>query len=88
MNATDIEIIKCMINNSTWKSPEKNIVYKFNNNKELLINGNNHLQYSLKTNNEKIELQIGHEKKYEIEYINDFVLKLHNGIESFRIMPD
>ena len=88
LNNMDINVIKCMIIDSTWNSPEKKVVYKFGNGNELSINGKNHLKYSINFNNNNIELQLGSEKKYNIEYVNDFVLKLYNNNESFRIMPD
>jgi hypothetical protein len=84
----DIETIKCMIDNSTWNSHEKKAIYEFVNGSSLSINGKNQLQYSINSCNDRIELQIGSEKKYNIEYINDFVLKLYNSNESFMIMPE
>ena len=80
--------IKCMINNSTWISHEKNTVYRFINNSHLSINGKNHLRYSINTCNNYIEIQLGSQEKYQIEYVNDFILKIFNTNESFNIMPE
>lgn len=84
----DVEIIKCMISDSTWNSPDKKAVYNFINDNNLSINGRNLIKYSLKANNDNIILQIGSEKKYNVKYINDFVLELHNSNESFRLIPE
>jgi hypothetical protein len=84
----DKETIKCMINNSTWNCPEKKVVYKFVSGNIVSVNDKSHLHYSINLHNDKIELQIGSEKIYNIEYVNDFILKLYNANESFRIMPE
>jgi len=84
----DKKIIKCMINDSTWKSIDKKTVYKFFNGNSLSINGKNHSHYSINSRNDKLELQLGLEKKYNIEYVNDFILKLKNDNESFCITPE
>jgi hypothetical protein len=84
----DKETIKYMINNSTWKNPAKKTVYKFANENALSINGENHLHYSIHSRNDKIELLIDSAKCYNIEYVNDFTLKLYNNNESFIIMPE
>jgi len=83
-----IETIKCMTNNSTWVDNENKNIYKFFNNNDLAINGKNHSHYSINSSYNKIELQMGLGKKYNIEYVNDFILKLSNRNESFRIMPE
>lgn len=83
-----VETIKCMLNNSTWVSPEIKSVYSFVSGCEMYINGQNFFHYSINLHNDKIELKIGTEKKYNIEYVNDFILKLYNSTESFRIMPE
>ncbi len=77
-----------MINDSTWKSIDKKTVYKFFNGNSLSINGKNHSHYSINSRNDKLELQLGLEKKYNIEYVNDFILKLKNDNESFCITPE
>jgi hypothetical protein len=82
------ETIERMITNSTWNSPEKKTVYKFVDGNILSINGKNHSHYSINSGNDKIELKLSPEKTYNIEYVNDFILKLSNNNESFRIMPD
>lgn len=84
----DIKTIQCMLNNSTWFSPEKRVVYSFSGGDNISINGNPHFHYTINSHNDNIEIQIGYEKKYKIEYINDFILKLHNSTDSFRLMPE
>ena len=84
----DKNIIKCMLNDSTWKSIEKKEVYKFFNGNSLSINGKNHSHYSVNSNNDEIELQLGLEKRYNIEYVNDFLLKLKNDKDSYYITPE
>jgi hypothetical protein len=84
----DKKTIKCMINDSTWKCIEKKTVYKFFNGNSLSINGKNHSHYSINSKNDEIELKLGLEKKYNIEYVNDFILKLKNDKESFFITPE
>ena len=85
MNA---EIIKKMVNNSTWNSIENMTVYNFVSENEISINGKSHIPYSLNLQNDKLELQIGTECLYNIEFVNDFKLRLYNNNESFSIMPD
>lgn len=77
-----------MINNSTWYSYEKKCSYEFMSNNKLSINGVNHRHYSINSNNNKVELLISSGVKYNIEYVNDFVLKLYNKDEAFRLMPE
>lgn len=85
MNA---ETIKSMIQYSTWNSQENMSVYNFISENVISINGKSHLPYSLNLQNDKIELQIGTECLYNIEYVNDFKLRLFNNSKSFSIMPD
>ena len=82
------ETINKLINNSVWSDPESKVSYNFSNEHELTINGQNHLNYFIKCVNKKIEIQIGDEKRYLIEYVNDFTLKLHNGKETIKLMPE
>jgi hypothetical protein len=82
------QIIKSMLNDSTWKSPEKKDFYKFVNGDVLLVNGKDQFSYSIDSQNNKIVLQLGSEKTYSIEYVDDFNLKIFNNIESFSITPD
>jgi len=84
----DKETICNMIINSTWKNHEKSNIYKFITGNMLSINGRNNLQYSVNINIDKIELLMGSEKRYYVEYVNDFTLKLYNNDESFNIMPE
>jgi len=84
----NIETIKSMINNSTWIRIENMTVYNFVNENVILINGKSHLPYSLNLQNDKIKLQIGTECLYNIEFVNDFKLRLFNNSESFSIIPD
>ena len=77
-----------MITDSTWKCVEKKTVYKFFNGNSLSINGKNHSYYSINSQNDKLELHLGLGKIYNIEYVNDFNLKLKNDNESFAITPD
>ena len=83
----DKKIIKCMLNDSTWKCLEKKTVYKFFNGNSLSINGKNHSHYSINSRKDKLELKLGLEKIYNIEYVDDFKLKLNNDNESFSIAP-
>jgi hypothetical protein len=84
----DLDIIQGMINDSVWKNPDNEIIYQFANGKDLSINGKEPLSYKITFKDNKIQLLIGLEKSYNIEYINDFILKLCNTTESFRIMPE
>jgi hypothetical protein len=84
----NIKTINTLINNSSWADPESRIVYNFSNGKDLSINGKDHLNYFIKAVNKKIEIQIGDEKRYIIEYVNDFSIKLHNEKETIRLRPD
>ena len=84
----DKETIKRIINNSTWNSPEKKNIYRFANGNILSINDENHSNYSINSYNNKIKLKLGPEKIYYIEYVNDFMLKLSDSKESFRIIPE
>jgi len=84
----DKETIKRIINNSTWNSPEKKNIYRFANGNILSINDENHSNYSINSYNNKIKLKLGPEKIYNIEYVNDFMLKLSDSKESFRIIPE
>ena len=84
----DIVTIKSMLNNSTWYSYEKNTSYEFFNGNSLSINGVNHLHYSIASQKDKIELQISSGIKYNVEFVNDFTLKLYNNNEAFRLMPE
>jgi hypothetical protein len=84
----NIETIHGMINNSTWTDKASKRVYRFANGKDLSINGKNHLEYSLNTLDNKIILELGSEKKYFVDYVNDFNLWLSNGEEKFKIMPE
>jgi hypothetical protein len=84
----NVETIKSIINNSIWSSIEKMTIYNFVSDSVISINGQSHLEYSLYEHNDKVELQIGSEGKYIVEYISDFTLRLYNNYESFSIMPD
>ena len=77
-----------MLSNSIWKSSEKNTIYQFTNGNFLSINGKDHIPYSINSNSNMIELLIDSTTSYNIEYIDDFTLKLCNKIESFIIMPE
>jgi hypothetical protein len=83
----EIEIIKGMIDNSTWIDPEKQTTYKFAENNQLFINGKNHMQYNVKKSKNQILIQLGSGSMYIIEYVNDFILYLHNFKERFMITP-
>jgi hypothetical protein len=80
--------IKWMINNSTWVNPQSETTYRFTNNKELAINGTNHQQYSVSSQNNQVLLQLGTQAKYFVKYINDFNLMLFNDREKFNITPE
>lgn len=82
-----IEIIKDMINNSTWINPESQTIYKFTKNNELYINGKNHLRYLLKRCNNQVVMKLGSKQRFFIEYINDFNLQIYNDEDVFRITP-
>lgn len=83
----EIEIIKGMINNSTWVNPENQTIYKFTGKNELYINGENHMRYLLKRCNNQVVIKLGSQKKYFVEYVNDFKLEIYNDKEIFRITP-
>ena len=85
MNA---ETIKTMISNSNWNRIDNMTVYNFVSENTISINGKSHIPYSLNLQNDKLELQIGTECLYNIEFVNDFKLRLYNKSESFNIMPD
>ncbi|NJO91880.1 MAG: hypothetical protein HC831_25130 [Chloroflexia bacterium] len=80
--------IERMLNNSSWINPEEKIVYKFINAGFLSINGAEYLPYSINSVNNRIVLQIGTDKSYNVEFVNDFILRLYNNKESFRITPE
>ena len=80
------EIINKMIDNSSWIDIKNNIIYKFTNRKNLLINGKSNLQYTLDSLGNKIVLQLG-TNLYMVKYVNDFILDLCNDIENIRITP-
>jgi hypothetical protein len=40
----EVEIIKGMIHNSTWIDPQEGTIYRFSENNQLSINGENHIQ--------------------------------------------
>ena len=84
----NIETIQGMINNSTWTNPENKHVYQFCNGRDLILDGKDHVSYSLNYSENKVVLQLGPKKKYFIEYINDFILSLYNNEEKFVIMPE
>jgi hypothetical protein len=84
----NINTINSLINNSSWTDFENRIVYNFSNGKDLEINGQNHLNYLIRCANNEIKIQLGEEKTYSVEYVNDFNIKLHNGKETIRLMPD
>jgi hypothetical protein len=80
-------LIERILNNSIWINPENKIVYKFSNDGVLSIEGGEYFPYSINSSNDYTELQIGAKKRYNIEYVNDFILRLHNSKENFRITP-
>jgi hypothetical protein len=82
------EIISNVIDNSTWVSDENDTIFKFSNGKDLAINEENHLHYSLRCFDNKVEIQMGNKKRYHIDYINDFTLCLYNSNEKFIITPE
>jgi hypothetical protein len=84
----NIEIINKMINNSTWICPKSSNTFKFTNGKDLSINGKNHLNYTLTAVDNKIVIQIGSNKSYYVDYVNDFNLYLYNSNEKFWIVPE
>ena len=83
----DTNIIKGMINDSTWTNPDNSNVYKFSKGRELAINGKNHLQYSLHSLENKTVLKLDKHGQYYVDYVNDFILKLYNDSEIFSITP-
>jgi hypothetical protein len=87
-NTMETKIIKNMVNNSTWINPDAKIVYKFINDSVLSIDGVENLPYSINSVSDKIVLQIGTDKSYNVEFVNDFILRLYNNKESFRITPE
>lgn len=84
----NIETIKWMINDSTWRDSENWTLYKFTNGKDLSINGKTHLNYAIKTDEGKIMMLMGAEKQYTVEYVNDFVLRLCNQTEQLKLIPE
>ena len=83
-----ISIIHSLINNSTWNTAENNLIYKFENGKDLWINGNNHMEYSLKWKKNKVQIQLENDKKYFVEFVNDFTLNFYNDSERIVIRPE
>lgn len=84
----DIEIINSLINDSTWSTKDNNAVYRFENGKDVYINGNAHCNYAINYDNKRIVMLMGVSKKYYVNYINDFTLELFNTREKFMIMPE
>ena len=84
----NVETIKGMLSNSTWKDNENRTIYQFSNERDLSINGKNHLQYSISSIHGKALMHIGPDKKYTVEYINDFILKLYSNSEQLSLMPE
>ena len=84
----NIDIVNAMINNSTWSDLEKRKVYKFENGRDLWINGNKHLTYVLDSTGDKVKIKLGAIGFYFVEYVNDFTLYLYNDKEQFKLMPE
>jgi hypothetical protein len=82
------QIIESMLYDSTWESPEKKDFYKFVNGNILIVNGKDQFSYSIKSQNNKIVLQMSSKETFTIEFVNDFILNIFNNSESFRIIPD
>jgi hypothetical protein len=85
---TNVDVINSMLNDSTWSDLAKGKVYKFENGRDLCINGNNHLTYLLNGAKGKVKIKIGTLGFYFVEYVNDFTLYLYNDKEKFRLMPE
>ena len=83
-----MDIINSMLNDSTWTDLTKNQVYKFENGRDLWINGNNHLTYALNSSSGKVKIKLNNFEYYYVEYVNDFTLFLYNEKEKFRLMPE
>ncbi|HEY4786263.1 MAG TPA: hypothetical protein VIH57_09440 [Bacteroidales bacterium] len=79
------ETIRKMINDSTWINNENSTLFTFSNDKDCSLNGKNHLYYSLSNVDSRIVIQIGADKSYYVDYINDFSLCFYNDNERFRI---
>lgn len=77
-----------MLNNSTWVSKDNNTTFKFSNGNTLSINGKNNSHYSLSLTGKEIVIQLGAEKSYYVNYIDDFTLCLYNHNEKYRITPE
>jgi hypothetical protein len=84
----NISTIDSLLNDSTWSTTDNNLIYKFSNGKDLWINGNNHLKYSLKRKNKKVQIRLDNEKEYFVEFIDDFTLYFYNEKERIVIMPE
>jgi hypothetical protein len=83
MNA---ETLKGMITDSTWQDRTNRTVYQFIDDNDLAINGINCYQYSVNSNNGRVLLNINPGKKYTVEYVNDFQLRLLNNNEELSLM--
>ncbi len=83
MNA---ETIKGMITDSTWQDCTNRTVYQFIDDNDLAINGINCYQYSVNSNNGRVLLNMNPGKKYTVEYVNDFQLRLLNNNEELSLM--
>ena len=83
-----VDVINSMLNDSTWADKTKNQVYKFENGRDLWINGINHLTYVLNFTSGKVKIKLNNFDYYYVEYVNDFTLYLYNEKEKIRIMPE
>jgi hypothetical protein len=86
--STNVSLIRNLINDSTWVRKETNTTLQFSNGKDLAINGQNHMVYSLKSVDNKTIIQLDKERVYYIDFVNDFTLSLHNQHEQFQINPE
>lgn len=81
------EVIHRIIDNSTWVSNSK-MIYTFRNAKELSINGEKFLNYSLSSSGSKISIHIDDKINYYVDFIDDFTLLFYNNNEEFKLKLD
>jgi hypothetical protein len=80
--------IENLINNSTWESLEYGLIYKFQNQKDLWINGNAHFIYEISIENDRLMLNFyPNGEKFLIELNFGEMLYLQNEKYQFELSP-
>jgi hypothetical protein len=82
-----IDTIRKMIDDSTWRSTDQKYIYTFITGNKLMVNDKKHFAYYLRSVNKRVQIQLGSDKKYSVEYIDDFTLDFINENGRVRLMP-